>query len=108
MTIAGLPDSSVVKCSRGVQIKPDVGLAEVKSKDPYDIIVLPGGLGGAKAFAESKIVGELLQEQERSGRLIAAICAGEFIIYDATEEDFLKQCVPIMVSINEYLELFLK
>lgn len=72
-----MPDSSVVKCSRGVQIKPDISVEDAKSKGPYDVIVLPGGLGGSKALAESKTVGDLLLEQEKSGRLIAAICAGE-------------------------------
>lgn len=55
-------------------------MEEAKNKGPYDVIVLPGGLGGAKAMAESKIVGELLQDQEKNGRLVAAICAGDFCI----------------------------
>lgn len=41
----------------------------------FDCIILPGGLGGAKILAESKEVGNLLQKQEKSGKLIAAICA---------------------------------
>ena len=40
------------------------------------MIVLPGGLGGAKAMAESSLVGDLLKNQEQSGKFIAAICAG--------------------------------
>lgn len=39
------------------------------------MVVLPGGLGGSKALAESPLVGDLLRQQEASGRLIAAICA---------------------------------
>uniref|UniRef100_A0A336LX85 CSON006746 protein n=1 Tax=Culicoides sonorensis TaxID=179676 RepID=A0A336LX85_CULSO len=42
----------------------------------FDAVVLPGGLGGAKALADSKVVGDLLQKQEKSGRICAAICAG--------------------------------
>lgn len=41
----------------------------------FDVVVLPGGLGGAKALADSKAVGEILQKQEKSGRICAAICA---------------------------------
>lgn len=78
VTIAGLPDDSLIKCSRGVHIKPDIPIAEAKSKGPFDVLVLPGGLGGAKAMAESTVIGELLKEQETGGRLIAAICAGVF------------------------------
>lgn len=44
-------------------------------QDPFDVVVLPGGLGGSKALAESPLVGDLLRQQEASGRLIAAICA---------------------------------
>ncbi|ENN71562.1 hypothetical protein YQE_11664, partial [Dendroctonus ponderosae] len=73
VTVAGLPDSAVVKCSRDVNIKPDIGVSEAKG--PYDVLVLPGGLGGSKAMAESEAVGELLKEQEKAGRWIAAICA---------------------------------
>lgn len=39
------------------------------------MIILPGGLGGSKAMAESALVGEILQTQKGKGKLIAAICA---------------------------------
>lgn len=64
-----------MKCSRDVVIKPDIGLCDVTAKGPFDVLVLPGGLGGAKTLAGSKEVGELLKEQESAGRYIAAICA---------------------------------
>lgn len=75
MTVAGLPDSNPVKCSRDVVIKPEVSLSEAASRGPFDVLVLPGGLGGARALAESAEVGKLLKEQEKEDRLIAAICA---------------------------------
>uniref|UniRef100_A0A6P7HAP0 Protein dj-1beta n=1 Tax=Diabrotica virgifera virgifera TaxID=50390 RepID=A0A6P7HAP0_DIAVI len=75
VTIASLTDNQLVKCSRGVQIHSDIAIKDASSKGPFDVIVLPGGLGGTKAMSESKEVGELLKEQESSGRLIAAICA---------------------------------
>lgn len=75
VTIAGIPDDALVKCSRDVNIKPDIGITDAPKQGPYDVLVLPGGLGGAKAMAESKIVGELLKEQEKTGKWIAAICA---------------------------------
>ncbi|XP_066149254.1 protein dj-1beta isoform X2 [Euwallacea fornicatus] len=75
VVIAGLPDSNVIKCSRDVNVKPDIGISEASSQGPYDVLVLPGGLGGAKALTESKVVGELLKEQEKAGNWIAAICA---------------------------------
>lgn len=75
MTVAGIPDANPIKCSRDVVIKPDISISDVKSKGPFDVLVLPGGLGGAKTFASTKEVGELLKEQESAGRYIAAICA---------------------------------
>lgn len=76
--MAGVPDNSPVKCSRGVVIVPDISIADVASQGPYDAVVLPGGIGGAKALAESQEVGKLLKEQESGGRIVAAICAGKF------------------------------
>ncbi|CAH0548689.1 unnamed protein product [Brassicogethes aeneus] len=75
VTVAGVPDNKPILCSRDITIIPDIGVEDVKSKGPYDVLVLPGGLGGSKAFAESKTVGCLLKEQEESGGIIAAICA---------------------------------
>ena len=45
-TVAGLTGADVVKCSRDVLIKPDKALVDVKNQS-FDIIVLPGGLGGS-------------------------------------------------------------
>jgi len=74
VTVAGLNGCEPVKCSRDVVIVPDKSLEQAIDQ-PYDVVVLPGGLGGSNAMCESKAVGELLRIQESSGRLIAAICA---------------------------------
>ena len=75
VTIAGLESASPVKCSRDVQIVPDASLEEASTKGPYDVVVLPGGLGGSKRLAESAMVKEVLEAQEKAGRHIAAVCA---------------------------------
>ncbi|XP_055903580.1 protein dj-1beta-like [Eupeodes corollae] len=74
VTVAGLKDASAVKCSRDVVITPDASLEDSKAKN-FDVVILPGGLGGSKAMAESSLVGEILKRQESEGRMIAAICA---------------------------------
>lgn len=76
VTTAGLPDCSLVTCSRGIKIQPHIGISDAKSRGVFDIIVLPGGRDGAITMGESKYIGELLRDQEKSGRFIAAICAG--------------------------------
>uniref|UniRef100_B3P7W3 GG11777 n=2 Tax=Drosophila erecta TaxID=7220 RepID=B3P7W3_DROER len=79
VTVAGLNGGELVKCSRDVQILPDTALAQVAA-DQFDAVVLPGGLGGSNAMAESSVVGDILRRQESSGGLIAAICAAPTVL----------------------------
>ncbi|XP_011188284.2 protein dj-1beta [Zeugodacus cucurbitae] len=74
VTVAGLSGVDAVKCSRDVCIVPDTSF-DIAKGGIYDAIVLPGGLGGAKAMSESAELGALLKEQEAAGRIVAAICA---------------------------------
>eukprot|EP00124_Ichthyophonus_hoferi_P002451 Ihof_evm1s168 gene=Ihof_evmTU1s168 len=76
VTLAGLMGPEPVTCSRGVVLVPDVSLDAATERGPYDLVVLPGGMGGALANAESKKVGDILREQEENNRYIGAICAG--------------------------------
>ena len=75
VTLAGLESSDPVECSRGVKLIPDTSLDDAIQKGPYDVVVLPGGLGGAKNLAASQKVKSVLEKQEKDGRLIAAVCA---------------------------------
>lgn len=74
VTIAGVWDGSCVKCSRNVKICTDAMFTDAADKN-YDIVILPGGLNGSKAFTSSVEVGKLLQKQDKENKLIAAICA---------------------------------
>lgn len=73
VVIAGLAGSDPVTCSRGVRLVPDIGLDA--AGEGFDVVVLPGGMGGAEALAASTAVGGILRRQRRAGRTIAAICA---------------------------------
>ncbi|KAK3583391.1 hypothetical protein CHS0354_040354 [Potamilus streckersoni] len=75
VTLAGLTDSSPVLCSRNVMLVPDTSLEKAKSDGPYDIVVCPGGAKGAQSLASSAEVKAVLQDQEKSGQWIAAVCA---------------------------------
>ena len=75
VVIAGLDSGDPVECSRGVKIVPDVPLESAPQQGPYDVVVLPGGGGGAKRLSESPRVKEILQAQESGGGFIAAVCA---------------------------------
>ncbi|KAF7836659.1 protein DJ-1-like protein B-like [Senna tora] len=48
---------------------------DIAAKQSYDLIVLPGGLGGAQAFANSVTLVNLLKRQRESNRYYGAICA---------------------------------
>lgn len=72
----GLDGPQPVTCSRKVVVKPDMSLDDALKTAPYHAVVLPGGLGGAKALAASEKVGKILQNQEKGDGFVAAICAG--------------------------------
>jgi protein DJ-1 len=81
VTVAGLQGTGVVTCSRQVKLLPDVALDAAKG--PFDVVVLPGGAQGAEALAASEKAQDLLREQERTGRWIAAICAAPIALVAA-------------------------
>jgi protein DJ-1 len=73
VTIAGIDGAEPVRCSRGLQITPDLALSDARGQ--FDALVLPGGGPGAQRLCASEEVGRLLREQEGNGLLLAAICA---------------------------------
>lgn len=75
VTVAGLDSAEPVECSRKVKIVPDMSLDDALQGGPYDVVVLPGGWGGAKRLSESEKVKKVLQKQETEGRFVAAVCA---------------------------------
>jgi protein DJ-1 len=85
VTLASLNDidsGTTVECSRGIQIKPDVTLSKVLDFH-FDIIILPGGAGGAKALAASSVVHKLLHDQADAKRRIACVCAAPTVLIAA-------------------------
>lgn len=73
VTVAGLEDLEI-KCSRDVVIKADVLLDSVKDST-YDCVLMPGGLGGARALAASETVKDILHRHYNQDKYVAAICA---------------------------------
>lgn len=59
-----------------MRIVPETTLKEAMACGPYDVIVVGGGARGWIALSDDPDVGTVLREQEKSGRLIAAICTG--------------------------------
>uniref|UniRef100_A0A182PE94 DJ-1/PfpI domain-containing protein n=1 Tax=Anopheles epiroticus TaxID=199890 RepID=A0A182PE94_9DIPT len=74
----------VACCSRGVNVKADTTLqAYVEATTVQglpDVVILPGGLEGAKAMAQASCVGTLLQSMAKTGKLVGAICAAPTVL----------------------------
>jgi len=81
VTVAGLDDRTVT-CSRGTMLVADTTLAEARSHD-YDMVVLPGGAGGARNLDADPRIHELLRETAEAGRYTAAICAAPSVLAHA-------------------------
>ncbi|CAG8732740.1 7526_t:CDS:2 [Acaulospora morrowiae] len=78
-------NSSFVTCSRGVKIVPDFIISNAFDieKLVFDAIVVPGGLEGAKTISSNPDVQSLLASAHKSGKIVAAICAGPLAIKTA-------------------------
>jgi 4-methyl-5(b-hydroxyethyl)-thiazole monophosphate biosynthesis len=68
--------------SRGTVVIPDSSLDAERARD-FDMIVLPGGLPGAKNLEADPRIRELLHRHQAEGRFIAAICAAPKILAGA-------------------------
>ena len=68
-----------ITASQNTKIVADV-LIETCANDEFDLIVLPGGLFGARNLCNNKILTQLLKKQASQEKLYAAICASPFVI----------------------------
>lgn len=78
---AGLSEGAV-RASRGVILQPDATLEAVLS-DEFDMIVLPGGAGGADRLEQDPRVRDLIRRMLDKGRHVAAICAAPRVLVSA-------------------------
>ncbi|NOX09791.1 MAG: DJ-1/PfpI family protein [Gammaproteobacteria bacterium] len=81
VTTAGL-DQHSVKASRGVVLIPDTTLDKVLAQ-PFDMIVLPGGLPGADNLAQDNRIQQILLKTLEQGGMVAAICAAPRVLVRA-------------------------
>ncbi|KAK3424465.1 hypothetical protein EUGRSUZ_F01221 [Eucalyptus grandis] len=81
VVIASVEDKVEIEASRKVKLVADMLLDEA-SKLSYDLIVLPGGLGGAQAFAKCDKLVNLLKKQKESNRPYGAICASPALVLE--------------------------
>jgi 4-methyl-5(b-hydroxyethyl)-thiazole monophosphate biosynthesis len=78
---AGL-QPGIVKASRGTQIMPDLTLDAALAHE-FDMVVLPGGMPGAKHLKEDARILNLLKKMAGEGKYTAAICAAPTVLAEA-------------------------
>jgi len=79
---ASLDENKIITASRGVQLIAQKTLDEILS-DPFDMIVLPGGLPGADYLNEDPRIIALLQKTDANNGIVAAICAAPKVLVSA-------------------------
>lgn len=79
--VAGL-EAGPVTASRGVVLLPETTLDAVLDQD-FDLVVLPGGLGGAQRLEADRRIATLLRRMTAQGRYVAAICAAPKVLVSA-------------------------
>ncbi|KAJ0047015.1 hypothetical protein Pint_04709 [Pistacia integerrima] len=81
VVVASVGDKLEILASRKVKLVADMLLDEA-AKLSFDLIVLPGGLGGAQAFAHSEKLVNMLKKQRESNRPYGAICASPALVLE--------------------------
>ncbi|KAG9446782.1 hypothetical protein H6P81_012910 [Aristolochia fimbriata] len=81
VVVASIEDSLEIVASRKVKLVADVLLND-SANVAFDVIVLPGGLGGAQAFAQSEVLINLLKKQKDSNKPYGAICASPALVLE--------------------------
>lgn len=79
VVVASIYDTKDIVAARGAKIEADVVLADVAS-ELFDAIALPGGVAGAEAMRDCKLLIEVLEQHDIQDAIIAAICAAPAIV----------------------------
>jgi len=79
--VAGV-GGDVIYGAHNVRVIPDT-IIELVNADELDLVVLPGGLPGAINLAENEHVQKLLQEMDKKGKYVGAICAAPYALKKA-------------------------
>ncbi|NAW66208.1 DJ-1 family glyoxalase III [Photobacterium halotolerans] len=83
VTIASVAEDGAlaVKGSRGITLTADCPLVEI-ADEPFDCVVLPGGLPGAEYLRDSTLTVEFVKQHKYDGKLVAAICAAPAVVLE--------------------------
>ena len=90
-SMLGLESPSVTG-SHGIQVAMD-GVFDGNFAD-YDLVVLPGGMPGSTNLRDNETLIASLQEAEKAGKYVAAICAAPIVLERALLEGRKFTCFP--------------
>ncbi len=76
---AAFDGALTMKASRGVTLTADCRLVDVADEE-FDVIALPGGVGGAETFRDSTLLVEMVRQHQYDGKLVGAICAAPALV----------------------------
>ena len=82
-TVSVVEESSIVTSAHGVQVVADCIYGDDISDDDLqgaDLVLLPGGMPGAKNLYDHDGVGQAVLRQHKAGRWLAAICAAPAVV----------------------------
>lgn len=91
----------IVTSSHGVGVVADKVVGEV-CLDDYDVIILPGGMPGAKNISENSTVVGAVKKALKENRLVCAICASPAVALASHGllEGYTATCYPAPDFIN--------
>lgn len=79
VTTASIHEDLLIESSHGIRFQADA-LARSLAYEEFDMVVLPGGLGGTNNLAASPLVAEVVTRFADQGKLVAAICAAPSVL----------------------------
>ncbi|MFA7693660.1 MAG: DJ-1 family glyoxalase III [Candidatus Hydrogenedentales bacterium] len=72
-----------VVAGHGLQLLADMLLTEAMADDDFDMVAVPGGMGGTEALLDTPPFLLFLQRMAQQGRFIGAICAAPLLLEKA-------------------------
>lgn len=96
VTVAGV-GGRLIKGGHDITVEADAIVDDMNSDD-FDMIVLPGGLGGVEVLSENEKVQSLIREMSEKDKHIAAICAAALALDKAGVLEGKFTCYPGVVD----------
>lgn len=79
VTTVGVGGGEWITGAHGIEIRPDIPDTMYRDAKP-EMVILPGGMPGAKNLDESATVKQALRAADRNGGYLAAICAAPMVL----------------------------